>query len=482
MNDSVDDRVNDRTNEKDLGRTIVICPKCGENNSNTFRFCGMCGTLLEARRPANATVPNSPVAASNVVNAQEPQRSAVVENIVRDAAENSPRPTSRQVPPISGPSMLGLNADSPVVDRPNLDRPNLDRPNLDRPSPNRPSTNQPGVARPGLSQSALNQIGFSQTRSNQRAMNEPVPVRPEMDSFRPTSFTGLDSFFEHEQPKKTSALRVVLLIVLLAALAGAGWWTYGYLDNAESRKSQVATNAGKTAVTPSETQNEPPNTSANNSPSVVSNVPQNNVPQNSAPQSNGPSATPSGQNAFPSPDAGSSPVPPPSAAVPETPSQNATTSPDTSAAVTAPRTKAAAEPPPVAPRVAMGDKTAAKPQPRATPARALKPPEPAAADTGTADFQKGEAYLYGRGAPESCDQAVKYLKSASAKSNAKARSAFGTMYATGHCVARDLPTSYLWFAMALRVDPNNQILEKDLSAIWNQMTPPERQLATRMKQ
>jgi TPR repeat protein len=77
---------------------------------------------------------------------------------------------------------------------------------------------------------------------------------------------------------------------------------------------------------------------------------------------------------------------------------------------------------------------------------------------------------------------VKYLKSASAKSSAKARSAFGTMYATGHCVARDLPTSYLWFAMALRVDPNNQILEKDLSAIWNQMTPPERQLATRMKQ
>jgi hypothetical protein len=36
--------------------------------------------------------------------------------------------------------------------------------------------------------------------------------------------------------------------------------------------------------------------------------------------------------------------------------------------------------------------------------------------------------------------------------------------------------------MALRVDPNNQILEKDLSAVWNQMTPPERQMATRMKQ
>jgi len=77
---------------------------------------------------------------------------------------------------------------------------------------------------------------------------------------------------------------------------------------------------------------------------------------------------------------------------------------------------------------------------------------------------------------------MKYLKAASAKSNAKARSTFGTMYATGHCVPRDLPTSYTWFALALHADPNNQILEKDLSAVWNQMTPPERQLATRMKQ
>ena len=115
-------------------------------------------------------------------------------------------------------------------------------------------------------------------------------------------------------------------------------------------------------------------------------------------------------------------------------------------------------------------------------AQGFEVPAPATADTGDADFRKGEAYLYGRGAPENCDEAVKYLKAASAKSNAKARSAFGTMYATGHCVPRDLPTSYLWFALALRVDPNNQILEKDLNAVWNQMTPPERQMATRMKQ
>jgi TPR repeat protein len=114
--------------------------------------------------------------------------------------------------------------------------------------------------------------------------------------------------------------------------------------------------------------------------------------------------------------------------------------------------------------------------------RAPKPTEAQPVDTGESSFRRAEAYLYGRGAAQNCDEAVKNLKDASAKSNAKARSTFGTMYATGHCVPRDLPTSYLWFALALRVDPNNQILEKDLTAVWNQMTPPERQMASRMKQ
>jgi len=125
-------------------------------------------------------------------------------------------------------------------------------------------------------------------------------------------------------------------------------------------------------------------------------------------------------------------------------------------------------------------------RPKNTPAHpsasttASGPPD--SGGTGDADYRKAEAYLYGRGVPENCDEAVRLLKAASAKQSAKARSTFGTMYATGHCVPRDLPTSYEWFALALRVDPNNQILEKDLTAIWNQMTPPERQMATKQKQ
>jgi TPR repeat protein len=168
------------------------------------------------------------------------------------------------------------------------------------------------------------------------------------------------------------------------------------------------------------------------------------------------------------------------AAVPEGPSESASVnpSPDVPQTSAPPAAKPTQPPAREIPKNTRSERTVENRKSRPAPAKAEKPP----ANTGDADFRKGEAYLYGRGARENCAEAVKSLKAASAQSNAKARSAFGTMYATGHCVPRDLPTSYLWFALALRVDPNNQILEKDLNAVWNQMTPPERQTATRMKQ
>ena len=139
----------------------MICPKCGEDNSDNFRFCGMCGTVLEARRPAGAPVPGLP----KITNVSEPPHPLVV--------ENATRPANQQAPPIGGPSMLGLN--------------------------------QPGA--------------------NQPIPNHPSPNQSNMDSLREKSFSGLDSFFEPEQPK-TGGRRILLLVALLAALGVAGWWTY----------------------------------------------------------------------------------------------------------------------------------------------------------------------------------------------------------------------------------------------------------------
>jgi hypothetical protein len=363
----------------------LICPKCGENNSDNYRFCGMCGTLLEVRRPSGTPLPSAPImTAPRMTNAPEPPHPLLVHDTIR--------PANKQVPAISGPSMLGLNLT--------------------------------GVNQSGQNQSSSNQFG---------------PNQPSIDVLRDEAFSGLDSFFEQEQPK-TGGRRILILVILLAALGGSGWWIYAnYLGPADSRK-------------------------------------------------------PATQNVARTPDVGSSQAPAPSAAVPEHPSESASANPGSTPQAADAQAKPAPEEQPPTPatvtppapvavtpsKSAPREKIATKPRPSVVSPKNV--PVALAADTGDAEFRKGEAYLYGRGMPQNCDEAVKYLKAASAKSNAKARSTFGTMYATGHCAARDLPTSYLWFAMALRVDPNNQILEKDLNAIWNQMTPPERQMATRMKQ
>jgi hypothetical protein len=376
---------------KDNWRTIVICPNCREDNAPTFRFCGMCGASLEARRPPGAPTldplaafpPNIPPN-TKIGNAPELRRPLAVEN----ASTRS----SQAVPPIGGPSMLGLN---------------------------HPVTNQNSLNQPGL------------------------------ESLRENAFSGLDSFFEPEQPK-SGVGRILLMIVLLAALGGAGWWTYtNYLGAAGGQRLRAAiSNASETAAAK-------------------------------------PSPKPAAKDATPAPDAGSSTASSPATGTPDGASGKAAEN-VTSDAV--PKTadtdaKPAREKKPATPaKTLLTEKSAPKRERRSTLAKSSKLTAAAAPDSGDAEFQKGAAYLYGRGVRENCDEAVRNLKAASAKSNAKARSAFGTMYATGHCVPRDLPSSYSWFALALRADPNNQILEKDLNAVWNQMTPPERQMATKMKQ
>jgi hypothetical protein len=101
---------------------------------------------------------------------------------------------------------------------------------------------------------------------------------------------------------------------------------------------------------------------------------------------------------------------------------------------------------------------------------------PSAADSTTLVAEK---YLYGHGVPQDCHRALTLLRPA-ADSNPKARSLLGAMYATGHCVPRDLPSSYHWFALALREEPNNIWVSRNLQSVWNQMSDSEKQLAMRM--
>jgi hypothetical protein len=91
---------------------------------------------------------------------------------------------------------------------------------------------------------------------------------------------------------------------------------------------------------------------------------------------------------------------------------------------------------------------------------------------------QGEKYLYGSGGvPQNCGLAQRSLLESAQRANPKAQSVLGTMYATGHCVGRDLPTAYRWFAKASHQAPNNARITRDLEVLWKQMTAGERQLA-----
>jgi TPR repeat protein len=118
-------------------------------------------------------------------------------------------------------------------------------------------------------------------------------------------------------------------------------------------------------------------------------------------------------------------------------------------------------------------------KPAKAKAKAPKPAAPAAATSPDAELElAGERYLYGNGLPQNCTRAEFNLRTAATHGNTKAQTVLGTMYATGHCVGRDLPTAYRWFARALHQEPNNSRISDDLQVLWRQMTAQERQLAT----
>ena len=86
------------------------CPRCGNENPATNRFCGMCGATLLQTPSAVTSAP-----ARSVVTASTPVPSSV------PPAPAPPRaPAADESPVISGPSFLGLNEPAPARRRGSL--------------------------------------------------------------------------------------------------------------------------------------------------------------------------------------------------------------------------------------------------------------------------------------------------------------------------------------------------------------------------
>jgi len=295
---------------------------------------------------------------------------------------------------------------------------------------------------------------------------------PSAENVHGPSFLGLSEdpktefhyLYEDEPPRSYAGL--IFLVILLAAIGGASYWQWKHHGFPFNRFGTAAPSAQQSAspseVAPAQSQDQQthidrPMTGAGD---VLPTQPDQNKPPDTNKNSEGQShegQTPSAQGATPT-GAPEGEQPARAETTPEKPAEEARATPPPSA-TTSPKKP---------------NRTPAKPA-----AKAATPP-PAPKTSADAELEAtGERYLYGTGGtPQNCVKAESSLRTAAMHGSAKAQAVLGTMYYTGHCVGRDLPTAYRWFARALRQDPGNSTLSSDLQVLWRQMSAQERQLAT----
>ncbi len=308
------------------------------------------------------------------------------------------------------------------------------------------------------------------------AKEAPLPTNGERgngDNVHGPSFLGLAEdpkvefhyLYEDEQPRShVGAIVFFLLILGAAGYLGWQWKNGGFPFNRQTASSSSGggqASASPSEVAPAQTQDQETNIEKPMTGGAGTVQPVPPEPQQQSQQQK-------------TADSGSKPEGPP-----------AKTEKDLTAAGTAPAEESAKSekvdktaedteaPEPAAPAKSKAPKQASV----RTPVAKAAPPQAAASPDASLEVT-GERYLYGNGMPQNCTRAESSLRTAATHGNSKAQTVLGTMYATGHCVGRDLPTAYRWFARALHQEPQNSRISADLQVLWRQMSPQEKQLAT----
>jgi hypothetical protein len=441
----------------------VRCGRCGSENSEGNRFCGMCGASLVAKAQA-------PVAPPAV----------------------TPPPTRQPVDPEVRPPQAG-RLPARLVDN-NLQAP----PPVSRPIA---SSNTDRPSEPVVTPSSVNSSIYSST--NQAAPVKDLPSSEPANDSSPMmtpSFLGLgdargrsssnqssvDYLLEDDDEPKRGWGKAILVLIALALIGGFGYlrWKQGgfnFLRPAPTAQSEAApqdsaatgpaTDTNTKPATPETAAPTPANSDTASPTSTGTGA--NTAPPDTAAPAAGTATSPSGTDATAQP--GTNPPVPPASVAPtdksapakaqEKPSENSTDS-----------DSADDEAAPAKPAPAPVKRSAAKPSPTRT-----REPKPSAA-TPADITNEAERYIYGRSIPQDCERGLRMLKPAADQANPKAMIALGTLYSSGTCTPRDLPTAYRWFARALHKQPDNPVLQNDLQKLWSQMTQPERQLAIKLSQ
>ncbi len=420
------------------------CARCGNENADTNRFCGMCGTPLAATAqtgtgsvspPATADPSATPVVPS-ARSSVSPIPSTSVQSAVPPQAvpaggayteRRAPEPSAfDNTPVITGPSFLGLN----------------------KPAAGSGERGSPKSGHDHLRRSAHN----------------------------------LDYLLEDDEEPKRGGGKLILILLALALALGFGYlrWRRGGFDSLISGTGNVSAQASP--QTPSQIVPQ----SAGTSPAEPNAGAESPASTPTAPAAATASSSPANGSAAPAGTVQSSPSPEASSggATPETGTAGA----EPSSASTPPPSAPQNKPADATPAAANSDEGARSPDGEAS-APSQRHPAAAAAETVLAKptaakpvdaVEQAERYIYGRGVRQDCDHGLQLLKPAADQANLKAMISLGALYSTGLCTPRDLPTAYRWFALALRKQPEDQSLQDNLQKLWSQMTPPERQLAIKL--
>jgi len=400
----------------------VRCPRCGNENPGDNRFCGMCGAPLLASTPST----NKPQAVEVATPSTRPD--AAPTRVPDEISRRSRVPAPEGSPSISGPSFLGLNDNAPR-----------------RGAPSRRAS---------------------------------ISIDPE--SGPPAS--NLHYLLEDEEDHKGSGLWKFILIVIALGLAVG----FGYLRWKNQGLAWLNTPAKKPAITdeqPATAENPPPSppsttaTSSAVNPSTSPSITPEAQPAVQQPVGAAPAdgAVPTGSSNTPNapataPTVETNAAKPAGGANTDTPSNKASGPGDNSSE------KSAAESAIGNDGANQGDDAPAPAKPKVEPAPKPRPSIP------TDPVSEARKYLYGKGAAQDCERGLRLLRPAANSGNPKAMVEMGALYSAGLCTPRDLPTSYRWFAVALRKEPDNQSVQADLQKLWGEMTQPERQLAIKLTQ
>ncbi len=447
------------------------CGRCGNENSEGNRFCGMCGaSLMPKMETANRTAASS--ADKRPETATDPsgevrQPTRVASDVTVSAANRPPAGGSTVAAQIPRPT--AETAPAPSV-------------------PNPPRNGSPGNSDPvisGPSFLGLNKPADGRSRQAYSGRGHDLRTSGNLDYL-------LDD--DEEEPKRGGG-KLFLVVIALALIGGFGYlrWKQGGFDFLKPSRAvaPAAQNAPDSGNTPSG------NTSPAATPEAA--APNPAVANPAAPTP----ATPGSANPNP-PAAGSGAIvatTAPAASSTASSGTGATSSPATPAnsgpASSAPADNATPDKPP---DNASADKPAQSESAEGAEAGPSKPEAPAQPDvakpsaartlrarkptpvTPLDPVAEAEKYIYGQSVTQDCDRGLRLLKPAATQANTKAMILLGSLYSSGTCTPRDLPTAYRWFALSLHKEPDNQRLQDDLQKLWSQMTQPERQLAIKLSQ